>query len=269
MYTDPHSKRFAITTIHSHYRSSMDWSTGTSHSPTPQCACTRPPSEVGLLGQMLSIDGWSFKDFQMLSQDQRMQSKVFNWHRGVDGMSYRCIELDCWDGKGEDQEPIITHGMAMCTDILFRVSECQHVTILLLLIFSPFCSCSSCCVSTTLSNDKSIKLQRIVSFAQKYLEIMLVQRIAMHVTYLMKSWLVWQCNLQARLRMPSLRRRYNEEQLVCSWVTTKEDCGVKECGRVAHAAGGANYHTWLPIAVSAGALEILSSTCGALEIVQI
>jgi len=33
----------------------------------------------------------------------------------------RCIELDCWDGKGEDHEPIITHGMAMCTDILFRV----------------------------------------------------------------------------------------------------------------------------------------------------
>lgn len=32
----------------------------------------------------------------------------------------RCIELDCWDGKGDDQEPIITHGKAMCTDILFR-----------------------------------------------------------------------------------------------------------------------------------------------------
>uniref|UniRef100_A0A8C5SLG5 Phosphoinositide phospholipase C n=1 Tax=Laticauda laticaudata TaxID=8630 RepID=A0A8C5SLG5_LATLA len=32
----------------------------------------------------------------------------------------RCIELDCWDGKGEDQEPIITHGKAMCTDILFK-----------------------------------------------------------------------------------------------------------------------------------------------------
>ena len=33
----------------------------------------------------------------------------------------RCVELDCWDGKGEDQEPIITHGKAMCTDILFVV----------------------------------------------------------------------------------------------------------------------------------------------------
>ncbi|KAL5008396.1 hypothetical protein ScPMuIL_013977 [Solemya velum] len=32
----------------------------------------------------------------------------------------RCIELDCWDGRNEDQEPIITHGKAMCTDILFK-----------------------------------------------------------------------------------------------------------------------------------------------------
>jgi len=32
------------------------------------------------------------------------------------------VELDCWDGKDPDNEPIITHGKAMCTDILFRVS---------------------------------------------------------------------------------------------------------------------------------------------------
>ena len=38
----------------------------------------------------------------------------------------RCIELDCWDGRNEDQEPIITHGKAMCSDILFRVFMIVH-----------------------------------------------------------------------------------------------------------------------------------------------
>lgn len=33
----------------------------------------------------------------------------------------RCVELDCWDGKGSDEEPIITHGFTMCTDILLKV----------------------------------------------------------------------------------------------------------------------------------------------------
>nr|XP_042901648.1 1-phosphatidylinositol 4,5-bisphosphate phosphodiesterase-like [Parasteatoda tepidariorum] len=45
----------------------------------------------------------------------------------------RCLELDCWDGKGEDEEPIITHGKAMCTDILFKdviyaIRDCAFVT---------------------------------------------------------------------------------------------------------------------------------------------
>uniref|UniRef100_A0A3B3CKT8 Phosphoinositide phospholipase C n=1 Tax=Oryzias melastigma TaxID=30732 RepID=A0A3B3CKT8_ORYME len=38
-----------------------------------------------------------------------------------------CVELDCWDGKGEDQEPIITHGKAMCTDILFKQDVIQAI----------------------------------------------------------------------------------------------------------------------------------------------
>nr|XP_010963629.1 1-phosphatidylinositol 4,5-bisphosphate phosphodiesterase beta-2 [Camelus bactrianus] len=32
----------------------------------------------------------------------------------------RCVELDCWKGKPTDEEPIITHGFTMTTDIYFK-----------------------------------------------------------------------------------------------------------------------------------------------------
>ncbi|XP_046860364.1 1-phosphatidylinositol 4,5-bisphosphate phosphodiesterase beta-4-like [Xenia sp. Carnegie-2017] len=32
----------------------------------------------------------------------------------------RCVELDCWDGKSDDQEPCITHGLTLCTDVPFK-----------------------------------------------------------------------------------------------------------------------------------------------------
>ncbi|MBN3319266.1 RAI14 protein, partial [Atractosteus spatula] len=35
----------------------------------------------------------------------------------------RCLELDCWKGKPPDEEPIITHGFTMTTEILFKGHE--------------------------------------------------------------------------------------------------------------------------------------------------
>uniref|UniRef100_A0A8C9SM25 Phosphoinositide phospholipase C n=1 Tax=Scleropages formosus TaxID=113540 RepID=A0A8C9SM25_SCLFO len=32
----------------------------------------------------------------------------------------RCLELDCWKGKPPDEDPIITHGFTMTTEILFK-----------------------------------------------------------------------------------------------------------------------------------------------------
>ncbi|KAL2098674.1 hypothetical protein ACEWY4_005154 [Coilia grayii] len=45
----------------------------------------------------------------------------------------RCLELDCWKGKPPDEEPIITHGFTMTTEILFKdvieaIAECAFKT---------------------------------------------------------------------------------------------------------------------------------------------
>lgn len=39
----------------------------------------------------------------------------------------RCLELDCWKGKPPDEEPIITHGFTMTTEILFKVLDTYHI----------------------------------------------------------------------------------------------------------------------------------------------
>ncbi|KOB75892.1 Phosphoinositide phospholipase C [Operophtera brumata] len=54
------------------------------------------------------------------SHNTYLSGRQFGERRAPWRCTDRCVELDCWDGKGEDEEPIITHGMAMCTDILFK-----------------------------------------------------------------------------------------------------------------------------------------------------
>lgn len=45
----------------------------------------------------------------------------------------RCIELDCWDGKGEDLEPVITHGLTLCTEVPFKVIQFnRHISLYIL-----------------------------------------------------------------------------------------------------------------------------------------
>ena len=34
----------------------------------------------------------------------------------------RCVELDCWKGRTTEEEPVITHGFTMTTEISFKVN---------------------------------------------------------------------------------------------------------------------------------------------------
>lgn len=39
----------------------------------------------------------------------------------------RCVELDCWKGRTAEEEPVITHGFTMTTEISFKV-EWMNIT---------------------------------------------------------------------------------------------------------------------------------------------
>uniref|UniRef100_A0A8C9EKS0 Phosphoinositide phospholipase C n=1 Tax=Pavo cristatus TaxID=9049 RepID=A0A8C9EKS0_PAVCR len=50
----------------------------------------------------------------------------------------RCVELDCWKGRTAEEEPVITHGFTMTTEISFKVWQCSVTHFFLsFLPFSP------------------------------------------------------------------------------------------------------------------------------------
>lgn len=40
----------------------------------------------------------------------------------------RCVELDCWKGRTAEEEPVITHGFTMTTEISFKVQQHSMLT---------------------------------------------------------------------------------------------------------------------------------------------
>ena len=50
----------------------------------------------------------------------------------------RCVELDCWKGKPPEEEPIITHGFTMTTDIYFKVRLGEWRLLVEALVPKPF-----------------------------------------------------------------------------------------------------------------------------------
>lgn len=51
----------------------------------------------------------------------------------------RCIELDCWKGRTTEEEPVITHGFTMTTEISFKVTLHRvHVEVSFFFFFFSF-----------------------------------------------------------------------------------------------------------------------------------
>ncbi|MGH0126919.1 UNVERIFIED_CONTAM: hypothetical protein FKN15_042090 [Acipenser sinensis] len=68
-----------------------------------------------------------------LSAGQLAGNSSVEMYRQVLLSGCRCVELDCWKGRTAEEEPIITHGFTMTTDISFKevieaISECAFKT---------------------------------------------------------------------------------------------------------------------------------------------
>lgn len=57
----------------------------------------------------------------MSAAGQLAGSSSVEMYRQVLLTGCRCVELDCWKGRTPEEEPIITHGFTMTTEISFKV----------------------------------------------------------------------------------------------------------------------------------------------------
>ncbi|KAL4630531.1 1-phosphatidylinositol 4,5-bisphosphate phosphodiesterase beta-1-like [Arapaima gigas] len=68
-----------------------------------------------------------------LSAGQLAGNSSVEMYRQVLLSGCRCVELDCWKGRTADEEPVITHGFTMTTEISFKevieaIAECAFKT---------------------------------------------------------------------------------------------------------------------------------------------
>uniref|UniRef100_A0A8C9VAF7 Phosphoinositide phospholipase C n=1 Tax=Scleropages formosus TaxID=113540 RepID=A0A8C9VAF7_SCLFO len=68
-----------------------------------------------------------------LSAGQLAGNSSVEMYRQVLLSGCRCVELDCWKGRATDEEPVITHGFTMTTEISFKevieaIAECAFKT---------------------------------------------------------------------------------------------------------------------------------------------
>nr|XP_019828423.1 PREDICTED: 1-phosphatidylinositol 4,5-bisphosphate phosphodiesterase beta-1 isoform X1 [Bos indicus] len=68
-----------------------------------------------------------------LTADQLAGNSSVEMYRQVLLSGCRCVELDCWKGRTAEEEPVITHGFTMTTEISFKevieaIAECAFKT---------------------------------------------------------------------------------------------------------------------------------------------